>query len=131
LEDPDQKANGSILMSGDRPVVISHQFNSDGNFADIRFPVPHASTGVVGYISPVQGAVSTTIPGNHVMGMPASGSPSGWQPFTFGYDFKRHVEVQFRGVDDDVLRFGASNLFESGIEMPAVIDDGALELVKF
>ena len=76
-------------MSRDGIVVISDQLNSDGNFADIRFSVPHASSGVIGLISPIQRAVGAAIPGNHVMGMPTTGSATGGQPFSFGYDFKR------------------------------------------
>ena len=76
-------------MSRDGLVVITHQLNSDGNLADFCFPIPHASPGVIGLISPIQRAVGAAIPGNHVVGMSAAGSATGGHPFSFGYDSKR------------------------------------------
>ena len=117
-------------MSRDGIVVISHQFNSDGNLADIRFSIPHASSGVIGLISPIQRAVGAAIPGNHVVGMSAAGFTTGGQPFSFGYDSKGRVEAQFRGMDNNIACLRPSDFFEFGVQLPAVVHDGALEFGK-
>ena len=117
-------------MSRDGIVVISHQLDSDGNFADIRFSVPHASSGVIGLISLIQHAVGAAIPGNNVVSMSAAGSATGGQPFSFGYDSKGRIKAQFRGMDNNIACLRPSDFFESGIELPAVVHDGALEFGK-
>lgn len=117
-------------MSRDRRVVISHQLNADGDPADIRFPVPHASPGVIGLISPIQRAVGAAIPGNHVVSMSAAGSATGGQPFSFGYDPKGRIEGQFRSMDNNIACLRPSDFFESGVQLPAVVHNGALEFGK-
>ena len=59
------------------------QFDSNGDFADIRLPVPHAETGMVRFEFLVQNAIRASVSSNHIMGMPAMGGPAIAQTFSF------------------------------------------------
>jgi hypothetical protein len=62
--------------------------------------------------------------------MPAIGSATSGQPFSFGYDSKGPIEAQFRGMDNNVARFPPFYLFEFRVQLPAVIYNGALKFLE-
>ena len=95
--------------------MIPHQFDSNGNFADIRLPVPHAEAGVVRLEFLVENAIRPSVSRNHIMGMPAGGGPAVAQTLSFRNNPQGRFKSKFRGMDDNIFGSFTFDLLKSGV----------------
>ena len=56
--------------------MIPDQFNPNGDLTDIRLPIPHAETRMVGLIFLIHDPIRPSVSGYHIIGVPAGRSPT-------------------------------------------------------
>jgi hypothetical protein len=74
--------------------MITYQLNSNRNFAKICLAIPHTAASVVGHIFLVKDAISSSVAGDHIMGMTAIGASTVAQAFPFRNNAQRCFKTE-------------------------------------
>jgi hypothetical protein len=122
----DENSDGPVLLLCNRSVVVSNQFDGEGNIADVRLASPKAHPGVIRDVALIECAVGATVSRDHIVGVSAVGAPP-TDTLTFQNGIERASKSGFRGVYNDVFCFFPRNFFVLPLNVGALVNNGSLK----